>query len=535
MAGTKYKIKGVEDNDTLLYIGSLFRNAYSADWHIQVRFKKSQKRSVLASLISDLVVGHTYNATGTESVEKKLKSLSWSKVIADLSGHGLGLNSLNIDNRFERYFVLEKKGSFVAIPQLELARALFLQNSKMFHYALEPLSLGIDFNSYQPNINCLYIEVNASAQLSRSRFTQIFNQGKLAYTLCDKAGNNAFLSIHENHLKYRKGKKYKDGNTTTWWSFAFNPPDLTGAKLKVVCGNTKRNYKNKPLVVVTEIVGLTDVPNSLPNNIRFLSKDWLKASAHKAKGESEKPDKTPSFFEIDDETSASSFLPERTVNAQGLSEFSLNPKRHSETLTTNKKIVVGVDGDQRELAGSELASTDLSSLLGEATPVVTSSNTDDQLDQSVFDAFKAMVEEVGRSPNLDFISYEIRTLHKVGASRSHNKKISGIPRCAAVAHFKTTSSLNSLTLIELDLTDFDDNKRLSTLLFHYDCLDEARGRVDPILSALVAKSLSWPRKYLEHTGIKAKFISHIPGHPVNNSVFSEEQTQSWARAILEKI
>lgn len=191
----------MEDNDTLIYIGSLFRHEYSADWHVQVRFKKSNKRSVLASLLPDLVIGRTYNRTdesGTESPSKKIK---WSRIVAHASGKELGLSPPKNLNRNERYFILSHGEVYLAIPQLELARVLFLQNSKMFHYAIDPVALGIDFQYFTPDQQNLLVEVNDSAQLSRSRFNQLFNQSKLAYTLCDDSGKKRFYQSKQAYLK----------------------------------------------------------------------------------------------------------------------------------------------------------------------------------------------------------------------------------------------------------------------------------------------------------------------------------------------
>lgn len=511
MAGKKYKIKGVEDNDQLTYIGSLFRHAYSADWHVQVRFKKSQKRSVLASLLPDLAVGRTYNLTDAPKSKQKMTSFNWSNLVSKGTGEDLNLPAIPDIYRNEQYFVLEKKQSYLAIPQIELARVLFLQNSKLFHYALDSIALSIDFQSFQPDDKNLLIEINSTAQLSKNRFEQLFNLSKLAYTLFDKSGKASFLSIAQNLLKNRFDTTNKNGDLSTWWAFSFNVPKLNYSKLKASLYTSPNRWKGKTLHVVTEISSLTQVPNSLPENIHIFSRDWLKISVQQGKDDSTEQGSSPEYFEVNDAEAANSFLPEKIIQSQGESVFELNPKRKIETLTTKKKIHLVVDCIESDVADTESANTDLPTLLGTATPVVTSSNTEDEADKSAFDVFKSMVQAVDNVCSVSLVSYEIRRLHKVGSSRLQKLKNGGGPRFAAIAHFKSQSALESYSLIEIDLSDYGSKKPLSTLLFKYSCLDEARCRVDAILSALVGNSLQWPRAYFKSNKIVTAFIKHKPG------------------------
>jgi hypothetical protein len=535
LAGRKYKIKGVEENDQLTYIGSLFRHAYSSDWHLQVRFKKSQKKSVLASLLPDLAVGRTYNLTDTPKSKQKITLFNWSNVVSESTGEGLNLPSIPGIYRNERYFVLEKKQGYLAIPQLELARVLFLQNSKMFHYALDSISLGIDFQSFQPDEKNLLIEVNSTTQLSKNRFEQIFNPSKLAYTLCDKAGKESFLSIAQSLLKNRLDAKNEKGELSTWWAFSFNVPTLSYSKLKACLYRSPNLWKGRPVHIVTEVFSLTQVPNSLPENIHIFSRDWLKISVQQGKDDSAERGSSPEYFEVNDAEAASCFLPEKIIQSLGESEFTLDPKRKFETLTTKKKIHLVVDGIESDITDTELASTDLSTLLGTATPVVSSSNTEYEADESVFEVFKAMIQVLDTLGKVSLVNYEIRRLNKVGNSRLQNRQNGGGSRLAAIAHFRRESLLESYSLIEIDLSDYGSKKPLSTLLFKYSCLDEARGRVDAILSALVGNSLKWPRDYFKSNKIVTAFIDHKPGlHSlgVNDAVL---KIDAWATKVGDSI
>lgn len=533
MAGTKYKIKGVEDNDTLIYIGSLFRHTYSADWHVQVRFKKSNKRSVLASLLPDLVIGRTYNRTdesGTESPSKKIK---WSRIVAHASGKELGLSPPKNLNRNERYFILSRDEAYLAIPQLELARVLFLQNSKMFHYAIDPVALGIDFQYFTPDQQNLLVEVNDSAQLSRSRFNQLFNQSKLAYTLCDDSGKKAFLSIKASLLNNRFDKKDSSGNTSTWWTFTFDAPDLKGSILEITAYRSPKLWNQKKVFVVKEITGLTKIPNSLPNNIKFFSRDWFNASSQRGEQAPSEKQQAPNLYEVDDQATASSFLPERTIASGGTCGFSLEPKRNTESVTANKKIHLVVDGKEHQISGAELASTELPSFLGQSTPVVTSDNTMEEVDKTIFSAFKAMVDDLSLSEHLHFVSYEVRQLPKVGRSKCQNKKDGKGYRYAAIAHFKLVNSLDSLSLIEIDLSDMKKTRQLSTLSFKHGCLDEARSRADSILTALVAASLTWPTKYFKKNDIHVQRVKHPQAYnPLENDNASIEL---WTKTVKDTI
>ena len=539
MADRPYKIKGINDDDELLYIGSLFRHSYSTDWHLQVRFKKSDKRSVLASLIPDLVVGRTYNTTGEITVTEQSEQFTWSKIVGNRSGIQLNLESVAGVNRYERYFLLKNGDEYLAFPQLELARVLFIQNSKMFHYTLEPIALGIDFQYYQPSKDILIIEVCDSAQLSKSQFERLFNPNKFAYTLRDTEGNNSFLSINKSFLENRRDYKDEDGRLSTWWKFSFSAPKLKGSVLTISTHESTGIHNLKKVRVVTEIQSITNVPHSLPQDITYISKKWLKTSvANVSDNDNSSGITTPDYYEIDDQQSASSFLPEKIVRSHGNNEFSLEPKRQAKTLTAKSKlklIAKDVDGSDVEISEAQIASTDLRSLLGSATPVVTSTNTSDEIDSSAFVAFESMVNIIKQHRNLELTEYSVRRLHKVGRSQNHWKKVGNRPRCAAVAHFRHAVNLSSYSLIEIDLTDFFPPRKLSTLLFKYDCLDEARLRVDPILSAFVAKSLKWPTKYFQDNHIKANFINHPQNLNVSISDSQGDLILNWAKNSVEKM
>lgn len=533
LAEKQYKIKGLKDNDELLYIGLLFRTSHSADWRIQVRFKKSSIKSIPASLIPDLAVGRIYNAVDIEPKAKESLSFDWKGNVRKSSGEYLQLPPVGKITRYERYSIVEDNEGYLAIPQLELARVLFIQNSKMFHYALEPVALGIDFHSFRPDHKNLFIHVTPSAQLTKSQFERVFNPNKLAYTLADKNGVDSFLSISENFREFRYDTKEGNKETfTTWWAFGFVPPELNGCSLTVTLQSCTGKYKSKDVRVVQEILAISNVPHLLPEKIHFISQEWLKASVRQQTTDNSKEAVGVEHYEIDGEQSASSFLPEKIVQAKGNMEFSLHPKRSAATVSRNGKIRLVSPNAEREVSGSQIATTDLPSILGTATPVVTSSNTSGPADISVFEGFRMMFEQVLKLVQLQHAGYEIKTLHKVGNSKRHLKKTDNSPRQAAIAHLRNPTTLESFTLIEIDLSDYV-KRPLSTLLFKYGCLDEARGRVDAILSALVAKSLKWPSDYLDANDITSKFVSHPPGFNANTSSTNAQLIKKWAKRTTD--
>lgn len=537
MADRPYKIKGVDNNDELLYIGSLFRHAYSTDWHLQVRFKKSEKKSVLASLLPDLVVGRTYNSTSEISTTSNTEDFTWNKIVGNKSGSELKIKNIGDAKRNERYFLLKNEDEYLAFPQLELARALFIENSKMFHYALEPISLGIDFKYYKPTQDNLIIEVCDSAQLTKNQFERVFNPNKLAFTLTDAKAHVAFLSINNNFLNYRFDKKEKGDRLSTWWRFGFDAPALNGSRLKVFTNELTGTFNHRRVRVINEILSITNIPHDLPQNIVFTSKKWLRTALTKVTdSDNDLAIVAPTHYEIDDQQSASSFLPEKIIRAQGNHEFSLDPIRQAKTLTAKGKIrLIFNDANDREVEISDvqLASTELPSILGDATPVVTSTNTSDEASSSAFIAFKSMIDLIQQHKHLELTEYAVRKLHKVGRSRLHKMKVGNSPRSVAIAHFSHSITLTSYSLVEIDVSDTD--KKLSTLIFKYNCLDQARMRLDPILSAFVAKSLSWPRKYLQENNIFADFITHPTGLNITAIDDQGDLIMIWANNTLKKM
>ena len=97
-------------------------------------------------------------------------------------------------------------------------------------------------------------------------------------------------------------------------------------------------------------------------------------------------------------------------------------------------------------------------------------------------------------------------------------------------------------MIEIDLSDYiaadncsKDTKHLSTLVFKYGCLDEARSRVDPILLSLVDNSLNWPREFLKKNKIKSAFARHPPSLSSSPFNMNKQLVTKWANDTIKTI
>ena len=538
MVDRAYKIKGVDENDQLLYIGGIFRFFGNSEWYVQVRFSKSKKKSVLASLIPDLCVGRFYNVTDISDTQAKLKSkpIKWSDVKAIENGKTLGLNPINGLNRNEKYFLLQKKNAWLAIPQIELARCLFLQNNKMFGYSLSPVALNIDFRRANVSQSNLIIEVTESAQLSKGQFEKCFNETQLAYTLCDSSALNSFLSIHESFRLKQKTSKV-GGSEVTWWNFGFNLPSLKGAKMELLLSEHISTYQGQNLYVANEIKDITGIPHTLPLDIEFISQKWTKVAVSQSMLNKEKLEVADEFI-IDDEQGASSFSPTKIISSHGIGTFSLSPNRLARTKTSKGKVRVINESGEAEASGSDLISTDLPTLLGSACAAIFVATTeDDGDDKNIFDNFKSMLKKLCEESDLTLAELRIQKLRKIKSFKSHMKKDGTGTRKAAVAHLISPSeNFEIITLIDVDQSDFPTSgskKSLSTLIFKFTHLDDARAKAETILDELVIKSLRWPRNSFEKNNISTQNANHPPYYWVRK--VDDDAIERWVVNTKNKI
>ncbi|MDO7085155.1 Tn7-like element transposition protein TnsE [Pseudocolwellia sp. AS88] len=523
MVDSAYKIKGVEENDQLLYIGGIFRFFGNSEWYVQVRFSKSKKKAVLASLIPDLCVGRYYNVTDIFDTQAKSKKIiiKWSDVKARANGKTLGLNPINGLNRNEKYFLLQKKNAWLAIPQLELARSLFLQNNKMFGYALSPVALNIDFRRANVSQSNLMIEVMDSVQLSKGQFEKCFNATQLAYTLCDSSALSSFISIHEN-FRLKQNTSKVDGCKVTWWNFCFNLPNLKKVKMELLLSEHISTYQGQNLYIANEIKSIIGIPHNLPVEIEFISQKWAKVSVSQSTLNEEKLEVAGEFI-IDDEQGASSFSPTKIISSNGIGTFSLSPNRSARTKSSKGKVRVINESSEAEASGSELISTDLPTLLGSASAAIFVATTKDDNgdDKNIFDNFRSMLKKLCEESGLSLTELRIQKLRKIGRFKSHMKKDGTGIRKAAVAHLTNPSvNFETITLIEIDQSDFPNTgskKNISTLVFKFTHLDDARAKVETILDELIIQSIAWPRDFFKQNKISTQFVNHPKNYRIEKA------------------
>ncbi|GAC31723.1 hypothetical protein GPLA_0807 [Paraglaciecola polaris LMG 21857] len=522
----------------MLYIGGIFRFFGNSEWYIQVRFSKSKKKSVLASLIPDLCVGRFYNVPDISDAKGKtaLTRTNWSNVKAVKSGKELALNPINGVNRSEKYFLLQKKDMWLAIPQLELARSLFFQNNKMFGYAQSPVALNVDFRRSNVSQSNLMIEVMDSAQLSKGQFEKCFNATQLAYTLCDSSALNSFLSVHENFRLKQKTSKV-GGCEVTWWNFGFNLPSLKGAKMEMMLSEHISTYQGQNLYVANEIKGITGIPHTLPLDIEFISQKWAKLAVSQSTLNEEKLEVAGEFI-IDDEQGASSFSQTKIISSHGIGTFSLSPNRSARTKSSKGKVRIINETGEAEVSGSELINTDLPTLLGSASAAIFVATTeDDGDDKNIFDNFRSMLKKLCEESDLTLAELRIQKLRKIKGFKSHMKKDGTGTRKAAVAHLTSPSeNFETITLIDVDQSDFPTSgskKSLSTLIFKFTHLDDARAKAETILDELVIKSLRWPRNSFKKNNISTQNANHPPYYWVRK--VDDDAIDRWVEKTKEKI
>lgn len=504
---------------------------------IQVRFERSDKRSVPAALLPDLVVGRRYNLTQNvndeefDSTVAFSTDIEWSKIIGNKSGKELGLPQIDKSTfRNERYVLIHVDGKVYAFPQIELARVLFLQNSKMFHYAIDKVSLGIDFQYLKNDSENLVINVGEHVQLSKSYFESIFNKNKLAYTLHEKSGLKSFESISNNYIKYRF---YNNETSELWWTFGFNLPSLWGAQMGI--RGIKHEHNEQTYFIVEEIESIGRIPHKLPENIEFFSTRWKTSNVIPGDNLAINQNAQQTYV-IDEGESASSFLPQNIVRSQTASQFSLEPSRNTKITTSKKKLLVtinksdgeGTSEDEKEQTGS----LGLRDILGNATPITTSSNSEDiDKESDFYKNFEGMVRAICEYSGCKLNHLDVIALPYVKGFKLYKK--GNRARCAGVAHLVSKSSLTTYTLIEIDISD-KPLRALSTLLLTFNSIDHARAVVISVLEGLVYKSLAWPTEYIDSEGMNSAKLTHPQKLDELSEAEKKRAFNNWAINVCKK-
>lgn len=526
--------KGVPSNSTIHAIGRLFRRLDNANWRIHVKLMPSQKTkdfsvSQLPVLARRRVLNSAENprAAGYPWLIDVKHTSPWTE--ATIASCPI-LAVAGQEDADQWCFVFENNGITHYLPQIELARVLFIHNAYLARLSLVSGGLFEEFDIQWARDN-REVQVNILPTCSLPLYMREdpAHRRTLAWILLDPDARQSFESVATRQLN----DGYEKSNHRLW-SFRFNPPPLKGVKLAM------RGHFDKKVgaFFVYEIHGIAGLSWHGPSHVTFFDPQYHEGCPSESRGVRPAASFIPELEIDDDEAPASDGSTARIdmprVEIQFLNAF-LTSRTGRSSATSGGRSGPADAATPPENAIVEV-STDEASVLG-TVPAADYDGLEDKTDDAhlyanKFEAFKLMAAQLVNMPDCLSVAHGIRKLPSV-KGRSKHLLADGNPRCTAfhvVAKNGTTYAL-----LEVDVSDCKDT--LSTLLLKETGASFGWHRyLMAIEKRLVKHSLAWPTKFLNRMfQNNYRRIAHPKAPPKTESPLKPESISSWARRVQLEI
>lgn len=526
------RFKGIENNSKLLHLGDLFRSTTAKYWRINTWLSPIQnKRHAAFSNLPMLARGRVLNATGEKPKRDRAScSITRDSIISECNLNEFpefAYASLAKAEARQKGFLIKTPGkpSFI-IPQLELARVLFLHSGYLCRAALTSETLTHEFDVQERlNEGKVIVNVLKLSTFPKGAFDDAGTRRMLAWLLIDRNARKSFESIFRHYKQYSRVN-----NGWEMWTFSFEPPQMLGWKF--VFHGRQDETSNK--FFVEEITDLT-FHGSLPDRVLF-QHDSFKRYENKSTGGTPNGSpwtQRPDEHEInDDETASNNNEPVILRN----DTHTINFLGHTQTAKVNEVVesdTVASNPEPNEVASEEVSTDEPTE--GGKLPAADFSGPNDATDlsrmcESRFEAFNHMLELLQKN-GVTLISKNITALRQSGRGHKHLLK-SGEPRviCCAEVRFEGRHAY----ILEVDTSD--GVSKLSSKVFRVSATKWSDVSGD-LVQGITDKKLSWPTTMIAKN-FKEGDVSSIT-HPRHDGSGSGnipvEKLERWTSHFLELI
>jgi TnsE C-terminal domain len=527
-------IKGFDENVEIIHLGDFFRFNGKVEWNLYLRCDPPQKKkSTRLSHLPMLSRGRYINSSTPQSHRRHVTITidENDQLIPTTLAEFPEINHFPKLEGAQTAFRLEKNHiGKVIIPQLELARAIFLANSYLCRACMNAQTLLIEFKvEPNPELDHVDIHVLPSSTFPMSAFDESGTRKLLAWLLICPPALNSYRSIYRNYQTNRWV-----GDESESWTFSFEPPPMANWEL-MVHGRPSADGK---YFLVNEISGIVfDI--DMPQTVTFISPNFVKNNAGnypgngKADGAAWKSDGDE--FTLDDEQSASDknetlVLDDDSSWIRFSKPFMVYKK---ERVKNSKKPLA--DGETETIDGN-IVSTD-EPHLGGSLPSASIGGKLDATDQSSqfvsrFQCFDHMLQVLVAQHECKILEQETVALPSYKKSQHHLLK-DGSAR--AIKFVRIQRHLTQALLLEVDTSD--DAKKLSTKVAYDKSPENWAGNFLEIQKGVVSKSLAWPNDILNdifgennHSG-----VNHPKSHESQPGNIPIDAIEGWSARIAEKM
>jgi hypothetical protein len=523
-----YRFKHIPEDALVLGVGSLFKKNGNRYWGINLTFSKRLDRSsipiagiplirrfkTLSAHQSNQIKGKVINFTIQDAQQWPRKHLADCPAFSTLKtarDPNQWCFEINIPN-----------GPTVFLPQLELARVLFLHDNYMSRICLEHGKLSSDFNVTNTTGNWL-IDVMPQSTYPLDAYNDERCRRFLSWILIDPDARASFESIHQRMIKERTTE-----NNYQHWDFSFLPPHLKGAKLEV---SGWHDWNNNSFFV-WEIRRIDNLPAVMPDELDFYHPKFERQVNGQGGGTYTGKPERPDEHKIDDEEDADPDKKRVVLDAESVGLTFFNPFKTNKVTSKTKKGNRGrADESEPGELSDELSPNDGSqtgTIPGADYDVLNDETDDSFLYESKFDCFLEMIERLETNHGCNTHRYPLRKLPKLARCKKHMMDNDANPRCLAVVELNYQGQIYHL--VEVDTSDAKNS--ISTMLME---LKDTSGLFEQIAELeirLLKKSLSWPRDYIEMICGEGNFdgVSHPPSK--HKGLIDPADIDRWAERVI---
>lgn len=528
------KFKGIENDSEIREIGSVFRHHRGSNWHINVKLTPHQKKQYFGfSQMPILARRRVLNATeGSRPAgfKKRVTVVNTSFWEAELI-KACPIPAVNHQRDSKQWcFVFDFNGVRYFLPQLELARVLFLHTAYLSRLSLIHNGLSQEFDVRRENeFNKVWINILPTSSLPLKARSDDALRQRLVWILLDDEARRSFDSIAINQLE-----NGYNTNKYRLWDFQFDPPSLAGAEL------TLRGHYQPDLnaFFVYEIDSISRLPSSCPADVDVVDPRYSTGQLGAGRSEQARA-RAGAEPIIDDEPIPDADLEEIQIDAPAVKLEFAQPFKTTRIRAGKNRARGGKseEGKTAPLNKNRIeVSTDESSIYGTLPPAdyntANEKSTDTEAYTDKFKAFDAMVQQLASLSGCSYIHRETRKLPTI-FGYSKNLLSDGSPRYLAWHVLKKGSV--TYALVEVDTTD--NRSSLSTLLLKQkNASFDWEKYIKELEIQLIRNSLVWPSYFLNRT-LKSHYkrISHPKSPTYNEGLLNWESIQKWAERVKSGI
>lgn len=487
-----YRFKHIPEDALVLGVGSIFKKIKNQYWAINLSLSKKVSRSFI-SIAGVPLIRRYKTLSATQSNQIKGKPFSFIVEDAQLWQQKRlkdypAFNAMgNVRNPEQWCFeITTTDATTVFLPQLELARVIFLHDNYMSRICLEHGKLASDFNVTNTNGDWL-IDVMPSSSYPLESYNDERCRRFLSWILIDPDARTSFESIHQKMMDEHIVK-----NDYQHWDFSFIPPHLTGTKLQVFGWHDW----NSNSFFVWEIRKIESIPSSMPDEIDFFHPKFERQVNGQGSGTYVGKSERPDTHEIDDEEDADPEKNRVVLDAESVVLSFHKPFKTNKVTSKTKKTNRGKpdESEPGELS-NKVSPNDESAtgtIPGADYDILNDESDDSYLYENKFECFFEMIKYLKSNHNCQTHRYPLRKLPKVARCKKHMLADDANPRCLAAIEITYKGQIYHI--IEVDTSDAKN--AISTMILMLQDNSKLFEQIAELEIRLLKKSLVWPREYL---------------------------------------